>query len=288
MAVISLVIATLWSILFMSRQTKPIVKLTNLMQTASEGNLDVKFSENSSDEILTLGNSFNKMIAEIRDLLDLVYQEQQQKRDAELQVMQEQIKPHFLYNTLDLINWKAREHSAADIVEIIEKMSDFFRISLSKGEELIPLAEELKMIASYLDIQSLRYDNLFTYEIICPPELENKMVPRMCLQPLVENCIYHGIKESDNETSILQVVVNKVAKGIKITVQDNGKAIDDDIMKQLNHSLATNDWEDWDGGFGVKNVGRRLWHTFENGSGLSYSKNAEGYTVVELKIIYGR
>lgn len=284
--IMSFILASSWSIYFLSRLTKPLTKLSSLMQDASTGNLDLRFEEPCADEIKDLGQAFNKMVIKIKNLLNMVYEEQRQKRDAELQVMQEQIKPHFLYNTFDLISWMARKHSASNIVHLIELMSNFFRISLSKGKELIPLADELKMVSSYMDIQMLRYGSLFQYEINCPEEVKNKPIPRMSIQPLVENCIYHGIKESDNETSILKITVFNKEYGISVRIEDNGKVIDNRIMEKLNHNLISNNWENWDGGFGIQNVGKRLWHSFAKGSGLSYSKSRDGFTVATLTIIY--
>lgn len=284
--IMAFILATSWSIYFLSKLTKPLTKLSSLMQDASTGNLNLRFEEPCADEIKALGQAFNKMVVKIQKLLNMVYEEQKQKRDAELQVMQEQIKPHFLYNTFDLISWMARKHSAANIVHLIELMSNFFRISLSKGKELIPLSDELKMVSSYMDIQMLRYGSLFQYEISCPEEVKNRPILRMSIQPLVENCIYHGIKESDNETSILKITVSDHKNGISIDIEDNGKVIENEIMERLNHNLANNDWENWDGGFGIQNVGKRLWHSFAKGSGLSYSKNLDGFTVATLTIIY--
>lgn len=286
-AVVAFVLAITWAIYFVSKITKPLIKLSSLMKDASTGNLEVRFEENCDTEIQALGLAFNKMVIKIKELLEIVYKEQKQKREAELQVMQEQIKPHFLYNTLDMIAWMARKHKAFNIVYVIELMSNFFRISLSKGKEMIFLADELKMVSSYLDIQRLRYEGLFIYEINCPKKLEISMVPRLCLQPLVENCIYHGIKESDNEESILSITVEEIEKGIKILVEDNGKGMSEETMKELNRNLSENDWETWEGGFGVQNVGKRLWHSFEKGSGLSFYENEKGYTVAKLTILYG-
>ena len=280
------VLALLLSAYFMDRFTKPLRRLAELMKLTSKGNLDVHFAEPCDDEVQDLGNAFNTMTVKIKSLLALVYKEQKQKREAEMQVMQEQIKPHFLYNTLDMISWMARKHGADEIIRVIERMSSFFRISLSKGKELIALREELSMVSSYLDIQSMRYQNLFVYRIDCDEDTGSALIPRMCLQPLVENCLYHGIKESDNEQSVLQITASKIPGGIRIIVEDNGKGIDDEVMERLNESLRSNDWEDWTGGFGVKNIGRRLWHTFAKGSGLQYKKTAEGFTQAQLDILY--
>lgn len=285
-ALTAFVLAILISALYMSRVTKPLRQLADLMKQASKGNFDLRFNEPCDAEIQQLGEAFNKMTVKIKSLLGLVYQEQRQKREAELAVMQEQIKPHFLYNTLDLIAWMARKHGAQDILHIIERMSSFFRISLSKGKEKICLEEEVQMVASYLDIQSLRYQDLFDYFLYCEDGAKDAKVPRMCLQPLVENCLYHGIKESDNEKSLLSVSAYCIEGGIEIIVEDNGKGIADETMEHLNACLSTNDWSEWTGGFGVKNIGLRLWHSFAKGSGLRFRKTAEGFTQACLTILY--
>lgn len=286
MALSAFFIAMIWSVYFVSALTTPLLTLSELMKQASEGNFDVRFNEECDGDIQVLGKSFNKMASKLKDFLEMIYTEQKEKREAELQVMQEQIKPHFLYNTLDMMSWMARKHEALDIVNVIARLSDFFRISLSKGKEQIPLGEELKMVSSYLDIQSLRYQDLFVYDIDCPKYLESRYILRMSLQPLVENCLYHGIKEADNEESLLQIVIREIDGGISIMIKDNGKGMDDTVMEKLNFCLRNNNWDGWNGGFGVKNVGNRIWHSFKKGSGLYYSKDEEGFTVANLRIVY--
>ena len=286
MALSAFFIAMIWSVYFVSALTTPLLTLSELMKQASEGNFDVRFNEECDGDIQVLGKSFNKMASKLKDFLEMIYTEQKEKREAELQVMQEQIKPHFLYNTLDTMSWMARKHEALDIVNVIARLSDFFRISLSKGKEQIPLGEELKMVSSYLDIQSLRYQDLFVYDIDCPKYLESRYLLRMSLQPLVENCLYHGIKEADNEESLLQIVIREIDGGISIMIKDNGKGMDDTVMEKLNFCLQNNNWDGWNGGFGVKNVGNRIWHSFKKGSGLYYSKDEEGFTVANLRILY--
>lgn len=287
-ALVAFLIAITWSIYFVSKVTKPLSQLTKLMQAASTGQLELRFEEDCDTELHSLGQAFNKMVVKIKRLLELVYQEQSQKREAELQVLQEQIKPHFLYNTLDTIAWMARKHQASEIVLVVERLSSFFRLSLSKGKEHIPLSEELQIIRSYLDIQGLRYQELFTYEIHCPDELKAFLVPRLCLQPLVENCIYHGIKESDNEQSLLKIEVRALEGGLEILIQDNGKAMPPDKLTQLNQCLSRNDWSKWDGGFGIRNVAQRLSQQFAQGSRLRYAISEEGFTVARLCLYYNK
>ena len=150
---------------------------------------------------------FNSMVAKTDELLKLVYQEQKHKREAELQILHEQIKPHFLYNTLDTIQWMAKGYHAQDIVDIVLALSNFFRISLSQGKEFISLEQEIAMVKSYLDIQKFRYEELFDYEVWTDPAILKCQVPRLSLQPLIENALYHGIKESEREHGTIWIRV---------------------------------------------------------------------------------
>jgi two-component system sensor histidine kinase YesM len=165
------------------------------MKEAEEGNLAVRFEGRQEDEIGYLGKSFNTMIEEVQKLIDMVYREQQSKREAELKSLQEQIKPHFLYNTLDTIQWMAQEHGARDIVEVVGALTRLFRIGLSRGKEMIFLSDELEHVRSYLIIQKARYEDKFDFTLQMEDGLASCMVLKLSLQPLVENAIYHGIKE---------------------------------------------------------------------------------------------
>lgn len=285
-AMVAFVLGISWSIYFVSKVTKPIAKLSSLMQKASTGNLEVKFEEECDTEIQFLGDAFNKMVVKIKELLTIVYNEQKQKREAELQVMQEQIKPHFLYNSLDVVSGLAKKHEDEEIVHVIDLISNFFRTSLSEGKEFISLTDELKMVSSYLDIQKLRYENTkaFTYTIHCPKSVGAIMVPRLFIQPLVENSIAYGLRASREEDFSIHISVTEDSRGITILVEDNGKGMLNSLMRQLNFNLSHNDWTEWEGGFGIQNVGRRIKHTFGEESGLSYFINSKGYTVAKVTI----
>ena len=192
---VTLFIAAVASIFFTGSIARPVIALRVLMKEAEEGNLAVRFQGREEDEIGHLGKSFNTMIEEIQKLIDLVYREQQSKREAELKTLQEQIKPHFLYNTLDTIHWMAQARGANDIVQIVSALTSLFRIALSKGKEMISLSDELEHVRSYLIIQKLRYEDKFDYSLCVQDDVLPYMVLKLTLQPLVENAIYHGIKE---------------------------------------------------------------------------------------------
>ncbi|MBM6859943.1 histidine kinase, partial [Clostridium saudiense] len=176
--------------------SNPINKLTKAIKKMEEGDLEVAcdVKVDGNNEISILSRSFNSMVHKIRFLMDRIYEEEKQKRSAELMVLQSQINPHFLYNTLDNLQWKAYDYDAVEIAEMIEALSNFFRISLSNGKEFIPLSQEIKHIENYLFIQEKRYEDILKFTIDFDSSLSDIIVLKLIIQPIVENAIYHGIK----------------------------------------------------------------------------------------------
>lgn len=192
--IISLVLVVIVSFQLTRTLTNPIFKLKRLMRQAESGDLTVRFNGRNNDEIGELGQSFNHMFARIDDLIQMVYVEQKNKRTAEMKSLQEQIKPHFLYNTLDTISWMARDYEADDIVRLVDALTNMFRIGLSHGKDIISVKEEITHVSNYLYIQKIRYKDKLNYQIQVDESLYSIEVPKLILQPLVENAIYHGIK----------------------------------------------------------------------------------------------
>lgn len=287
-AMVAFILAITWSIFFVSKVTKPLIKLASLMKRASTGNLEVYFEEECDSEIQSLGDAFNKMLVKIKELIGIVYEEKQQKKDAQLFMLHEQIKPTFLYSNFELIKQLAEKKGAEDIVRITGLASEFYRGCLMKGKDLITLEEELEMVSIYVELQRLQNENLFSYEIQCPNELKSFMVPHMCVQSLVDNSINHGIKSNGIEGAYLKIKVMDEEGGITILIEDNGSRMPSSIMRQLNYNLSHNDWTEWEGGLGIQEVGRCLWQSFGKGSGLSFYINRKGYTVAKLTILNDR
>ena len=182
--------------LFISeRLTRPIRNLKEKMKQAEQGNfIDVEARCDNKDEIGDLYGSFNKMINNIIQLIEDNKKEQQALKKAELKALQAQINPHFLYNTLDAIVWMTETNKNDKVVEITKAFSSFFRIALSKGNEWITLAEEIEHTRSYLIIQGMRYSDILTYQIDVEDSILNCRILKLILQPIVENALYHGIK----------------------------------------------------------------------------------------------
>lgn len=279
------VFAVLCSVMFSASITQPISKLSKLMKKAQTGDLTVRFENHYKGEIHQLGDSFNSMVAKIDELLKLVYQEQKNKREAELKILHEQIKPHFLYNTLDTIQWMAKSYHAKDIVDIVLALSNFFRISLSQGKEYITLEQEIAMVKSYLDIQKFRYEELFDYEIDMDLSAAECQVPHLTLQPLVENALYHGIKESEKEHGTIWIKIYRESGGvIVLKVEDNGAGMSRERMEQLNEWMSRKERDENIDAFGSLNVNDRIRMAYGDEFGLYYTMREGGGVIACLKV----
>ncbi len=280
---VTLVLAIIAALFFTSSIARPLSKLRHLMKKAEAGDLHVRFESKYSDEIGQLGNSFNNMINEIRNLIEMVYVEQKSKREAELKTLQAQIKPHFLYNTLDTIQWMAQEHGVNDIVEIIEALTRLFRIGLSKGKEMITVREELEHIRSYLVIQKARYEDKLEYEINFAQEILGYSVLKLILQPLVENSIYHGIKERRGVGKIV-ITAQKTENSLVFSVSDNGAGMEAARLAEINTMLENRRVEKESSlGYGIFNINERIKLSFGNDYGLKYSSIRGEGTAVEIR-----
>ncbi len=281
-AILALIIAEILVIIFTRSIVNPIQKLKRLMRKAQEGDLTVSFNAKYNDEIGELGGSFNTMVKEINNLIKLVQIEEKNKRLAEMNVLQAQIKPHFMYNTLDTIRWMAEEHNEEDIVEIIEAFTNLLRISLSKGKEVISVKEELSHVQSYLIIQKIRYEDKLNYEIQFDKEILDYKLIKLILQPLVENAIYHGIKEKRGNGRIL--ITGKIENNLLcFTVADNGKGMDEETLNKINNMLNNNDGNKNQIGYGIFNVNERIKIIHGSEYGLVYRSILGEGTIVELR-----
>jgi two-component system sensor histidine kinase YesM len=268
--------------------SKPIIQLMSIMRKVESGNLTIQYKGDRKDEIGMLGRSFNHMIVKINSLISLTEKQERQKRDAELRSLQAHIKPHFLYNTLDTISWMARKRGADDVAEVVASLSRLFRIGLSKGNDIILLTEEITHIQSYLDIQKARYRDKLNYTITIAPEINDAMILKIVLQPIVENAIYHGIKERRGPGHI-DIHAKEEFGCLVITVTDDGKGITSDKLQALRGKLDTlyNVTEEKekpvDFGYGMMNVQARIKLTYGDQYGLTI-ESEPGRTNVTIKL----
>ncbi len=281
-ALVTVLVALVVSFIFTSSIARPVIKLRALMKEAEEGNLAVRFKDRQEDEIGYLGKSFNTMIEEVQKLIDMVYREQQSKREAELKALQEQIKPHFLYNTLDTIQWMAQEHGAQDIVRVVGALTSLFRIGLSRGKEMIRLADEMEHVRSYLIIQKARYEGKFDFQLTTEEEALSCMVLKLTLQPLVENAIYHGIKERRGHGEI-SVSASRRDGMLVLRVSDDGVGMTAAKLEEVRALLFTPQPHGGGlSGYGIHNVHERIQLSFGTRYGLRFESAPERGTTVEV------
>lgn len=265
--IISLVLVVIVSFKFSRTLTNPIFKLKRLMKQAESGDLTVRFNFQHNDEIGELGQSFNHMIARIDQLIQMVYVEQENKRTAEMKSLQEQIKPHFLYNTLDTISWMARDYDAEDIVRLVDALTNMFRIGLSHGKDIITVKEEITHVSNYLYIQKIRYKDKLNYVIHVDESLYAIEVPKLILQPLVENAIYHGVKAKRGGGTITITGVPE-GENLVFTVQDDGAGMPQEKVEELNRRMSERSVLDEQKSFGLFYIRERIQLCYGTGYGV--------------------
>lgn len=262
---------------------KPLKKLEKYMVQVNPDNMDQRMEILTDDEIGHLSMKFNQMMDRIRNLKEQVIEEQEDKRKYELQALQAQINPHFLYNTLDSIIWMA-ETNDSNIVAMTEALAKLFRISLNKGNEEISLERELEHVKNYLIIQSMRYADKFTYEISAEPGVERCRTIKLILQPIVENCIYHGIKKKRG-TGKITIRAYRREQNLIIEVSDDGCGMPEEICRKILSDEIES--ENISGsGIGVKNINERIQLRFGKKYGLSYSSEEGVGTTVTYVLPY--
>lgn len=262
---------------------KPLKKLEKYMVQVNPDNMDQRMEILTDDEIGHLSMKFNQMMDRIRNLKEQVIEEQEDKRKYELQALQAQINPNFLYNTLDSIIWMA-ETNDSNIVAMTEALAKLFRISLNKGNEEISLERELEHVKNYLIIQSMRYADKFTYEISAEPGVERCRTIKLILQPIVENCIYHGIKKKRG-TGKITIRAYRREQNLIIEVSDDGCGMPEEICRKILSDEIES--ENISGsGIGVKNVNERIQLRFGKKYGLSYSSEEGVGTTVTYVLPY--
>ncbi|MDK2809015.1 MAG: two-component system, sensor histidine kinase YesM, partial [Clostridiales bacterium] len=225
---------TLVVILITGFITKPLVILKEGAEQIGNGDLAVKFYFKTEDEIGKLGQIFNRMTSQIEELLRKVDEEARKKREYELSLIGEQVKPHFLYNTLDIIIMLSQMNKNREAQRVTKKLADYYKNSLSDSEEIIPLERELRIIEDYLELQMMRYEDKFTYDISVDLGCNQVSVPKMTLQPIVENAIYHGLKyKKDWGTIAITCRLLEAEQQVEIVIRDNGIGMEPERLEQL-------------------------------------------------------
>ena len=279
-----LLIATLGILMRRSfRLTDGIIQPVNIMldkvKKVGRGKFDMIPIEAEIEEIEELDEGINKMARKISALLENVRQEKEMQHLTELQLIQAQVNPHFLYNTLDTIVWLIEGGMTDDAVEMISSLSIFFRTSLSKGNDIIPLSEEERHTLSYLEIKQYRYRDILEFEINIPKELSGIPVPKLSIQPLAENALYHGIKNRRGKGKIL-IEGREEEDALVLTVSDNGQGMTPERLHEVQEAIRTGERA----GFGLAAVAERIALYYGPGYGMKiFSEEGKG-TTVEIRL----
>lgn len=267
--------------------TAPILKLKQGAEEISKGNFAFKFNMKTNDEIGMLANSFNHMGNQVDLLIKEVAGAEEKKRKYELALLQQQIKPHFLYNTLDIILKLTQMGQSKKAQMVTRRLGEYYRNSLSGGADIITIGTEIKLTEDYLSLQQTRYPDLFDFSIDLPAGLSEVKIPKLTFQPIVENAIEHGFITGLKERKI-EIYARCVEDGlIEIVIEDNGVGIDQQRVTLLNEmfmSTEANNAVYSDRSFGLKNINHRLKLHCGNLSGIVVESEPDQYTRVVIKL----
>ena len=261
--------------------TRPIEVLGESMREAEKGNFEnVTLEIEGNNEIARLSATFNIMIREIKQLMEQNVEEQRQKRKSELKALQAQINPHFLYNTLDSIIWMAEWGKTREVVLMTSSLAKLLRQSISNQNELVRVEEEIGYTNSYLTIQKMRYKDKLEYEVQVSPEVLDRKIPKLVLQPLVENAIYHGIKYKEGKGTVL-IEGKRRDRELILKVSDDGVGM---TKEQLSKIFEKRETDIRKNGVGVQNVHERIQLYYGKEYGLVYTSRYGAGTTVEIRI----
>lgn len=276
--VLAVTLACLIAMLISRAITNPLRKLTATMQQVEQGDLSVRCTVKNRNEVGQLSENFNHMISTTQDLMAEQLRSHEQKRLSEWKVLQAQIKPHFLYNTLDSIIWMSHAGKNEQVVEMTSALAQLLRNSIGSGKEIITLAEELRHVESYLVIQKMRYNEKLQYELDIDPKTADCTIPRLVLQPLVENAIYHGIKvKEDGGEIFISAMLDD--EQLLVTVEDNGPGM---TPEQLAHIFEQKESDETSSKIGIYNVHERLRIHFGEDFGLKFFSEPDKGTTAML------
>ncbi|WP_196803025.1 sensor histidine kinase [Butyrivibrio sp. MC2013] len=237
--------------------TRPLKKLSQAMVEFQEGNFDRKLEVESGDEIGMVSDGFNTMVRAIKDLIDSNYVIRLKEKESELDALQAQINPHFLYNALDTFYWKCVEAGNDEIGEDILALSNLFRLVLSRGEGMIRISDEISLISNYLHIQHERFGNRLSYKIDVEDDIIEERIPKLILQPFVENAVLHGFEKGDEDFSLL-IRGRRDDKRLVFVISDSGVGMTKEKIDELLHGAGSAKKEGRISGYAIWNVRERL------------------------------
>jgi two-component system sensor histidine kinase YesM len=260
----------------------PLRILFDGMRKVQEGNFSLRLPKNPTYEFGYINNNFNIMTENIQKLIEENYASKLITKEAQLKNIQDQLNEHFLYNTLDTIHWLALKENATQASQMVLALANFYRVSLSAGRDIIPVRDVIQMIQNYLYIQKLRMKDALNYTISCDPSLENTLMPKGLLQPLVENALIHGLK-SLHRPGELQIVFEENLEYMRVTVKDNGHGFTDKRLRQVLDQLESPD-SFREQGFALKTVQSQVWLYYNSKIPINIETSLDKGTAVWFEV----
>lgn len=255
--------------------TRRIFLLMNKMSQVRQGRMNLLDISPSKDEVGQLISSYNYMIGSVQELMAEQFKLGQEKNEAELKALQSQINPHFLYNTLDMLNWMAQKGERDNIQQVVYALSDYYKLILNKGEDFVTVRDEVRLSAIYIEIQMKRFRNRIQIEFGVDEEVMDCFIPKITLQPLVENAIIHGISEKQGGKGIIRITGAIVHGRLLLEVKDDGVGLHGEGREKRKHKGS---------GYGIKNIEKRLELYFGLPAGLRFSNPDGGGTCVTIDV----
>ena len=270
-------------IILLNQITRPVARLSQAMKKFGAGSLDVRVTEDGMGELRFLESGFNTMSEKIQDLVERTIAQEKEKRYMERRLLQAQISPHFLYNTLDSIIWMIQGKQYEGAEEMVSLLAKFFRVALSRGQDIITLKQEIQHAISYLGIQNIRFQDKFSFELDIDEKLMDYQCPKIMIQPILENAIYHGMENAFDDGEIILSVQEK-GEDICIEVSDNGEGMTrEQIQRILDHDPVVSSGKKGSG-VGVYNVDHRIKLLYGENYGISIDSEIDEGTTVRILI----
>lgn len=281
MAAISFILCLIVAEIMSGYLTRPIGKLSKVMKRAESGDLSARVDTKRQDELGQLGRNYNKMAGELQKYMDLEIQKQKELDDRTIAMMQAQLNPHFLYNTLDTMKWTAKTRGVPEVATLASNLAIILRMAIS-GKKFVRLEEEIDLVKYYIEIQKIRFSGNFSFDIEVPLELEDCIVPKLILQPVVENAIVHGLKDKAGGQVFVNIYDNNNV--LEIEVYDDGVGISDEDLYRIEHR----DHREEEGHLGLSNVDTIIRLYFGDEYGIKAKRLEEGGSIVTVTLPLNR
>ena len=282
---VAIMITIFLAIVISEGMSKSIFKLMDFTKQVEKGKGKLRYEASSNDEIALLGRSMNQMLDELQKVEQQRANEMKIQQGMEIQLLQQQINPHLLYNTLDSVLWILQQNKTAEATALVISLSEFFKISLSQGREQVPLEDEIRLIQFYIRIQHLARQQKVQLDIQIPQALYAYPVYKLTLQPLVENSIVHGFSGYRDDGTVK--IAAEVSEGdLLITVTDDGIGMMEEEVDYVNHALSLSERPDLFRHFGLYNINRRIQKSYGSAYGLAVKSEISAYTSIQIRLPY--